>query len=75
MGILSHGELAENGVTLNETAQDEHIGDIKWYIQTVNERIARLVIEMAKLRAFWLNGLASSGCISEELSPRTIVMG
>ena len=31
------GELAGMGVTLNETSQDEHVGDIERYIQMVKE--------------------------------------
>ena len=33
------GELAGMGIALNETSQDEHVGDIERFIRTVKERI------------------------------------
>ena len=36
---------------------------------------ARLVIEMAKTAVFWLNAFPVMGGVSQDLSPRTILMG
>ena len=33
------GELVSMGVTLNDTSQDEHVGDIKSFIHTIKERM------------------------------------
>ena len=65
------------GVTLNETSQDEHVGDIERYIRTVKERmraiyntlpfnkiLAQLVVEMAKASMFWLPQIPGSECLS-----------
>jgi hypothetical protein len=61
------GYLADNGVILNTTARDEHVGDIERYIRTVKERVraiynmlpfqqipACLIIEMIRYSVFWL---------------------
>ena len=82
------GGLAELGLRLNETSRDEHVGDIEWYICMVKERMwaiyntllfqkipAWLVIEMAKTAVFWLNAFPVTGGVSQDLSPRTILMG
>ena len=82
------GELASMGVTLNETSQDEHVGDIKRYIWTVKERMqaiyntlpfnkipARSVVEMAKASMFWLNGMPPKDSFGNQLSPQTIITG
>ena len=37
-----HGELAGIGVMLNETSQDEHVGDIERYIRTVKEHMQEI---------------------------------
>ena len=81
-------ELVSMGVTLHETSQDEHVGDIEWFIHTIKERMraiyntlpfqkvpARLIIEMAKASVFWLNSLPQKNGLHGELSPRTIVTG
>ena len=89
-----HSDLAdlgtnnEPGITLNEAARDEHVGDIERYIRTVKERIRaiynmlpfnimppRLVIEMAKHTVYWLNAFPHPNGISDTLSPRTIITG
>ena len=82
------GELAGMGVTLNETSQDEHMGNIERYIQTVKERMqgiyntlpfnkipTRLAVEMAKASVFWLNGLLPKDSFGNKLSPCTIITG
>ena len=82
------GELAGMGVTLNETLQDEHVGDIERYIRTVKECMrgiyntlpfdkipTRLVVEMAKASMFWLNGLPLKDSFGNKLSPRAIITG
>ena len=80
--------LMELGLRLNETSRDEHVGDIERCIQMVKERMraiyntlpfqkipARLIIEMAKTAVFWLNTFPAAGGASQQMSPRTIVMG
>ena len=82
------GGPAELGLRLNETSRDEHVGDIERYIQMVKEQMraiyntlpfqkvpAWLVIEMAKTAVFWLNAFPATGGASQDLSPRTILMG
>ena len=82
------GELAGMEVTLNETLRDEHVGNIERYIGTVKEHMraiyntlpfnkipARLVVEMAKVSMFWLNGLPPKDSFGNKLSPQTIVTG
>ena len=82
------GELASMGVTLNNTSQDEHVGDIERFIHTIKERMqaiyntlpfqkvpARLIIEMAKASVFWLNSLPQKNGLYSELCPQTIVTG
>ena len=83
-----HGGLAKLGITLNETSRDEHVGDIEWYICMVKEHMraiyntlpfqkipAWLVIEMTKTDMFWLNAFPMMTGASQDLSPRTILMG
>ena len=83
-----HVELASMGMTLNETSQDEHVGDIERFICTIKERMqaiynmlpfqkvpTRLIVEMAKASVFWLNGLPQKNGLHSELSPQTIVTG
>ena len=36
--IRKHMEVT--GINLNTTAQDEHVPEIEWYIQTIKERIS-----------------------------------
>ena len=82
------GNLADLGITLNETAADEHVGDIERYIRTVKERTrstyntlpfrkmpARMVAEMVKASVFWLNAFPHELGISKTESPRTIITG
>jgi hypothetical protein len=33
------GDLADLGIALNETARDEHVGDIERFIRTLKERM------------------------------------
>jgi hypothetical protein len=80
--------LADMQLSLNTTAEDEHVGDIERYIRTVKERSRatyntlpflrmppRLVIEMAKLAVFWLNAFPHRNGVSDDMSPRMIVTG
>ncbi|GKY97397.1 hypothetical protein MPSEU_000698200 [Mayamaea pseudoterrestris] len=82
------GALADLGVALNATSEDEHVGEIERFIRVVKERVratyntlpfkhvpARLVIEMTKSAVFWLNAFPHERGISKDLSPRTIVTG
>jgi hypothetical protein len=62
------GDLADIGVTLNETGRDEHVGEVERYIRTIKERVRciyntlpfavsppRIIIEMVNASVFWLN--------------------
>jgi hypothetical protein len=82
------GDLADIGITLNEAAGDEHVGDIERYIRTLKERMRaihstipfarvpdRVIIEMAKYSVFWLNAFPHPNGVSDTLSPREIVTG
>ena len=82
------GGFAELRITLNEASRDEHVGDIEQYIHMVKECMwaiyntlplqkipAQLVIEMTKTTVFWLNAFPVMGGASQDLSPRTILMG
>ena len=81
-------ELANIGITLNTTGEDEHVGDIERYIRTIKERVRaiwnslpfvqipiRLVIEMVKASVFWWNAFPVQSGISKHLSPRAIITG
>ena len=80
--------LTSEGVTLNTTSRDEHVGDIERYIRTIKERMRStynmlpfnklprvMVMELAKQSVFWLNSFPVRNGISESLSPRTIMTG
>ena len=86
--VALRGDLAELGITINETAADEHVGDIERYIRTIKERTrstyntlpfnkmpARMVAEMVKASVFWLNAFPHDLGISRTESPRAIVTG
>jgi hypothetical protein len=83
-----NGAMADLGVSLNTTAEDEHVGEIERFIRVIKERVramyntlpfqhvpARLVIEMAEAAVFWLNAFPHERGVSRSLSPRTIVTG
>ena len=80
--------VAAEGMTLNPTARDEHVGDIERFIRTIKERMhathatlpfthmpPRLVIEMAKQSMFWLHAFPHPDGISADMSPWEIVTG
>ena len=80
--------VADEGMALNPTARDEHVGDVERFIRTIKERMrathatlpfthmpSRLVIEMAKQSVFWLHAFPRSDGISADMSPREIVTG
>jgi hypothetical protein len=82
------GDLAELGIGLNETGRDEHVPQVERFIRTIKERTraaynmlpfkkvpAVMVIEMVKASVYWLNAFPYDGGVSEELSPRAIVVG
>jgi hypothetical protein len=82
------GNLADLEIALNETARDEHVGDIERFIRTLKERMRaiynslpftnmppRIVIEMAKHAVYWLNAFPHPNGVSDNLSPRTIITG
>jgi hypothetical protein len=80
------GELANSGIGLNVTSQDEHVPQIERMIRTIKERARAtynmlpfkqmppiLVIEMIKAAVFWLNAFPITNGVSDQLSPRTMV--
>jgi hypothetical protein len=80
--------LAGEGVALNSTGHDEHVGDIERYIRTVKEQMCatyntlpfthmppHLVIEMAKQAVFWLHLFPRVNGVSNHISPREIMTG
>jgi hypothetical protein len=80
--------LAGQGVALNPTGRDEHVGDIERYIRTVKERMrstyntlpfvhmpTRLVIEMASQSVFWIHAFPKTDGVSSHMSPREIMTG
>ena len=82
------GELVEIGVALSTTACDEHVGNIKRFIQTIKEQMRatyntlpyknmppRLVIKMAKNAVFWLNAFPHPKGIGGGKSSRAIITG
>jgi hypothetical protein len=87
----THGiweSLAGEGVALDSTGHDEHVGDIKRYVRTVKEQMhatyntlpfthmpPRLVIEMAKQAVFWLHLFPRVNGVSNHMSPREIMTG
>lgn len=79
---LMRGDLAENGVALNTTAQDKHVGNIERFIQMIKEWMRaiyntlpyknmppKLVIKMAKHAVFWLNAFLHPDGIGGNKSP------
>jgi hypothetical protein len=82
------GNLADLGIVLNETARDEHVGEVERFIRTLKERMRAiynmlpftnmppcLVIKMAKHAVYWLNAFPHPDGVSDTLSPWTIVTG
>jgi hypothetical protein len=82
------GDLANIGVSLNTTAQDEHVGDVERYIRTIKERTrcihnslpyqkmpVRMIAEMVYTSVFWLNCFPAANGVSTTVSPRTTVTG
>jgi hypothetical protein len=82
------GDLADIGITLNETGRDEHSAAVERFIRTVKERMratyntlpfrhvpAKLIIEMAKAAVFWLNSFPVANGVSDTQSPAAIVSG
>jgi hypothetical protein len=80
--------LAGEGVALDSTGRDKHVGDIECYVQTVKEQMhatyntlpfmhmpPRLVIEMAKQAIFWLHSFPRVDGVSNHMNPREIMTG
>jgi hypothetical protein len=80
--------LAGEGVALDSTGRDEHVGDIERYVRTVKERMRatyntlpfthmppHLVIEMAKQAIFCLHSFPRVDGVSDHMSPREIMTG
>ena len=67
---------------LNVTGREDYVGEIKRYIQMVNERMrcvittlpymlsSRLTIELVKYMVFWLNAFSVKNGVSTIMSPR-----
>jgi hypothetical protein len=81
------GDLAEQGVLLNETSADEHVGEIERFIRTIKERVratynslpfekapGKLVTEMINAAVYWWNSFPGNSGVSECLSPGEIVL-
>ena len=75
------GNLAELGIILNTTLNDEHVPEIEQEIRTVKERTRaiyctlpfqkmprRLIIEMVYAANYWLNMFPRKGGVSKTLS-------
>jgi hypothetical protein len=62
------GDLANLGVGLNTTAQDEHSLPYR-------KMPMQMIAEMVYASVFWLNCFPSSNGVSTSISPRTIVTG
>jgi hypothetical protein len=80
--------VAGDGILVNPTRWDEHVGDVERYIRTVHERMwatyntlpfncvpARLVIEMAKHSIFWLHAFPREDSVCGDMSPREVKAG
>jgi hypothetical protein len=78
--------LANEGVALDSTGRDEHVGDVEGYVHTVKEGIRAtyntlpfthmptcLLIEMAKQAVFWLHSFPRADGVSDHMSPREIM--
>jgi hypothetical protein len=82
------GDLADAGITLNETANDKHVGEIERFIHTLKERMRaiynslpfnhmppRIVIAMAKHSIYWLNSFPHPNGVPADMSPHMIITG
>ena len=82
------GDLAEMGVTLNTSSNDEHVPEIERQIRTIKERTrcvyttlpftrmpARMIVEMVYSSNFWLNSFPALDGVSDTLSPRAMIVG
>jgi hypothetical protein len=82
------GNVATLGITLNVMSRDEHVLEIKPYIQTVKERTQcvyntlpfrqmppHIIIKMVYYSVFWLNMFPANNGISTTMSPRIIIAG
>lgn len=82
------GELATLKITLNTVGRGEHVPDIERYIRTVKERCRcmfhslpfdmvpkKLIMEMAYSAVFWLNAFPTADGITNQYSPRAIIIG
>jgi hypothetical protein len=75
--------LQSINVGLNVTAQDEHVPEVKRYIETIKERTratyamlpyqhlpGRLTVELVMSQVYWLNSFPANDGVSNHLSPR-----
>ena len=82
------GNLADLGISLNEAARDEHVGEVEHFMCTLKECMRAsyntlpftnippcMVIKMANHAVYWLNSFPHQDGISETLSPHTIITG
>jgi hypothetical protein len=76
------------GVHIDTSSHDRHIGDIERLIRVIKERVRslraglpfrrlprRVIIEAVTFVMFWLNSFPARGGVSCIYSPRTIIMG
>ncbi len=74
-------------VIVNTTAAGEHVGEVERHIRTIKERgrgvmctlpykrmPARMVVELVYFCAMWLNALPNRNGVSEDYSPRELVV-
>ena len=81
-------DIANLGIRLNEVVEDEHVGEIEQYIQTLKESCqsactvlpfkrlpVQMVIELVRRAVFWLNAFPHQNGVSHNMSPHTIITG
>ena len=87
-GEFAHLRNLVEGVHIDASGNDEHVGDIERAIRVIKERVRavrssmpctriprHVLIELVALCVFWLNSFHPKGGISRSYSPRTILLG
>jgi hypothetical protein len=87
-GEFTHLQHQVEGVYLDTTGHDEHVGDIERVIRVIKERVRsvrssmpctrvprRIIIELVTFCVFWLNSFPPKGGVSRTYSPRTLLLG
>ena len=69
-------ELGEEGIQVNISGREDHVGEVERYIRTVKERMRcvfnsllyalsrKLTVELANYVVFWLNAFPAEGGVS-----------